>query len=128
MSASIEQIRNILASRSKFVFTPTFIFCSPICPYNCGVVFFLKKHILFYGKLFFRSTTQICKFPPLILPELCDFALRFFPWQCYCSYCLKINTINHTGKLIEWRALIKIWLHALYYFASCHFIMRVSRA
>ena len=22
----------------KFVFTPTFIFCSPICSYNCGVV------------------------------------------------------------------------------------------
>ena len=26
---------------SKFAFTPTFIFCSPICPNNCGVVFFL---------------------------------------------------------------------------------------
>ena len=23
----------------KFVFTPTFIFCSPICSNNCGVVF-----------------------------------------------------------------------------------------
>ena len=23
----------------KFVFSPTFIFCSPICPNNCGVVF-----------------------------------------------------------------------------------------
>ena len=23
----------------KFVFPPTFIFCSPTCSYNCGVVF-----------------------------------------------------------------------------------------
>ena len=46
MSASIEQIWNVLASRPKFVFSPTFIVCSPICPYNCGVNF-LWKYIAF---------------------------------------------------------------------------------
>ena len=29
----------------KFVFSPIFIFCSPICPNNCGVVF-LRKYML----------------------------------------------------------------------------------
>ena len=61
MSASIEQIWNILASRPKFFFTPTFIFCSLICPYNCGVVF-LWKYILVFEKWFFsfdRSNMQI---------------------------------------------------------------------
>ena len=45
----------------KFVFTPTFIFCSPICSNNCGVVF-LWKYILVFEKLFFsfdRSNMQI---------------------------------------------------------------------
>ena len=61
MSASIAQIWNIVASRPKFYFTPTFMFCSPICPNNCGVVF-LWKYILVFEKLFFsfdRSNTQI---------------------------------------------------------------------
>ena len=61
MSASIEQIWNIVASRPKFDFTPTFIFCSPICPNNCGVVFWWK-YILVFEKWFFsfdRSNMQI---------------------------------------------------------------------
>ena len=52
MSASIEHIWSILASRPKFIFSPTFIFCSPICPYNCGVVS-LWKNILVFEKWFF---------------------------------------------------------------------------
>ena len=45
----------------KFVFFPTFIFCSPICPNNFGVVF-LWKCILVFEKLVFsfdRSNMQI---------------------------------------------------------------------
>ena len=45
----------------KFVFSPTFIFCSPICLNNCGVVF-LWKYILVFEKWFFsfdRSNMQI---------------------------------------------------------------------
>ena len=45
----------------KFVFSPTFIFSSPICPYNCGVVF-LWKYILVFEKWLFsfdRSNMQI---------------------------------------------------------------------
>ena len=60
MSASIE-IWNILASRPKLVFSPTFVFCSPICPNNCGVVF-LWKYILVFEKWLFsfdRSNMQI---------------------------------------------------------------------
>ena len=45
----------------KFVFTPTFIFCSPICSNNCGVVF-LRKYILVFEKWLFsfdHSNMQI---------------------------------------------------------------------
>ena len=62
MSASIEQIWNIVASRPKFVFSPTFVFCSPICPNNCGLIFFFWKYILVFEKRVFsfdRSNMQI---------------------------------------------------------------------
>ena len=36
----------------KFAFTPTFIFCSPVCPDNCDEVF-LRKYILVFEKWFF---------------------------------------------------------------------------
>ena len=61
MSASIEQIWNIVTSRPKFVFSPTFIVCSQICSNNCGVVF-LWKYILVLEKWLFsfdRSNMQI---------------------------------------------------------------------
>ena len=54
-------IRQTAASRPKFVFPPTFMFCSPICSNNCGVVF-LWKYILVFEKWFFsfdRSNMQI---------------------------------------------------------------------
>ena len=54
-------IRQTVASHPKFSFTPNFIFCSPICLNNCGVVF-LWKHILVFEKLFFsfdRSNMQM---------------------------------------------------------------------
>ena len=61
MSASIEQIWNILASRPKFDLTPTFIFCSAISPNYCGVVLF-RKCTLVFEKLIFsfdQSNMQI---------------------------------------------------------------------
>ena len=54
-------IRQTAASHAKFAFTPIFVFCSPICPDNCGVVF-LWKYILVFVKWFFsfdRSNMQI---------------------------------------------------------------------
>ena len=56
MSASVAQIWNIVASRPKFDFTPTFMFCNPIW---CS---FLWKYILVFEKWFFsfdRSNMQI---------------------------------------------------------------------
>lgn len=61
ISASSAQIWNIVASRPKFNFSPTFIFYSSICPNNCGVVF-LRKYISVFEKWFFsldRSNMQI---------------------------------------------------------------------
>ena len=45
----------------KFVFSPTFIFCSPICPNNCGVVFLWKYKSVFEKWVFSfdRSNLQI---------------------------------------------------------------------
>ena len=50
-----------MASRPKFDFTPTFIFCSPVCPNNCGVVFLWKYSLVFEKYLFSfdRSNMQI---------------------------------------------------------------------
>ena len=45
----------------KFVFSPTLVFCSPICPDTCGVIFFVKIYII-CEKLVFsldRSSMQI---------------------------------------------------------------------
>ena len=53
-------IRQTAVSHPKFAFTPTFIFCSPICPNNCVVVF-LWKYILVFEKWLFtfdRSNMQ----------------------------------------------------------------------
>ena len=50
-----------MASRPKFVFSLTFIVCSPICPNNCGVIC-LCKYILVFEKWYFsfdRSNMQI---------------------------------------------------------------------
>ena len=46
-------IRQTAASHPKLAFTPTFIFCSPICPNNCGVFFFLWKYILIFREMIF---------------------------------------------------------------------------
>ena len=70
MSASIEQIWNIVASRPKFVFSPTFIFCGPICPNKCGVVFFVKIYFSFREKIFFARPLKFANFHPEYYPGL----------------------------------------------------------
>ena len=45
-------IRQTSASHPKFAFSPTFIFSSPICPNNCGVVFFGKIYFSFREMIF----------------------------------------------------------------------------
>ena len=59
----IEQIRNIYFGKSlKIRFTPTFIFCSPICPNNYGVVFYYKKTYFILREIIFsfdHSNMQI---------------------------------------------------------------------
>ena len=68
MSASIEQIWNIVASRPKSVFIFTFIIWSSICSNKCGVVFVViiegGKEILFRvggGIIFVRHTFPMSK-------------------------------------------------------------------
>ena len=74
-----------MASRPKFDFTPTFIFCSPICTNNCGVVF-LWKYILVFEKIFFsfdRSNMHIftVNITRVVWPRVTNtLDLRYF-WQ-----------------------------------------------
>ena len=39
LRANVSMHQTNSSKSPKFVFTPTFIFCSPICSNNCGVVF-----------------------------------------------------------------------------------------
>ena len=81
-SAEVKALRedvNILRTNLKYFgkspkirFLSYCMFFSPICPNNCSVVFFVKIYFSFWEIIFFRSTAQICKFLPWILPELCD--------------------------------------------------------
>ena len=48
----------------KFVFSPIFIFCSPICPNNCGVVFFVKMYFSFRGVSSFVRPLKYANFHP----------------------------------------------------------------
>ena len=61
LRANVSRHQTNSGKSPKFVFTPTFIFCSPICSNNCGVVF-LWKYILVFEKWLFsfdRSHLQI---------------------------------------------------------------------
>ena len=131
MSTSIEQIWNLLASRPKFVFSPTFIFCSPICPNNCGVVF-LWKYILVFEKWLFsfdRSNMQIftvnitrvvwphvtnlldlryfCQHNPLFY-HLNLIPCHYWSWQRN-IYFLVNNFIRHTFSMSKSSIKTKTW-------------------
>ena len=41
LRANVNMHQTNSGKSSKFVFSPTFIFSSPVCPNNCGVFFFL---------------------------------------------------------------------------------------
>ena len=48
-------------SHPKFAFTPTFIFCSPMCSNNCVVVFFVKNYFSFREMIFLMQVTFFLK-------------------------------------------------------------------
>ena len=61
LRANVKMHKKNSGKSPKFIFSPTFIFRSPICPSNCGV-FFLWKYILVFEKWVFsfdRSNMQI---------------------------------------------------------------------
>ena len=55
-------IRQTEASHPKFAFTPTFIFFSPICSNNCGVVFLEKIYFQFREMTFFVRPLKYANF------------------------------------------------------------------
>ena len=104
MSACIKQTA---ASHPKFAFTPTFIFCSPICSNNCGVVF-LWKYILVFEKWFFsfdRSNMQIhimylryfCQHNPLFY-HLNLIPCHYWSWQRNIYFLVNIF-VRHTFSM-----------------------------
>ena len=46
----------------KFLFSPTFVFCSPICSYNCGVVFLVKIYLSFREIIFLFRPLKYANF------------------------------------------------------------------
>ena len=52
LRANVNMHQKNRASHPKFPFTPTFTFCSPICPNNCGVVFFVTVYFSFWEIIF----------------------------------------------------------------------------
>ena len=90
MSACIKQT---VASHPKFAFTPTFIFCSPICPDNCGVVFF-------FVKIYF-SCREIIFFVRLL--KYANFHREYYP-SCVTSG-ISVNLI-HSFIIKTWSPVI----------------------
>ena len=109
----IAQIWNILASRPKFVFIPTFIFCSPICSNNCGVVFY----IYLYAKMYFSFREMIFLVRPL---KYANFHREYIP-SCvtsrnvlYLRYFCQHNPLFYHLNLIlchywSWQRHIFFW-------------------
>ena len=46
----------------KYVFSPTFMFCNPIGPNNCGVVFLVKIYFSFRENIFFVRPLKYANF------------------------------------------------------------------
>ena len=53
----------------KFVFSPIFIFCSPICPNNCGVGFFARIYVSLREMTFFVRPLKYENFHPEYYPS-----------------------------------------------------------
>ena len=64
----------------KFVFSLTFIFCSPICSNNCGVVFLRKYILVFVRPLKYENFHRECypSWPRLTVPKNCKRVFHFF--------------------------------------------------
>ena len=119
LRANVSMHQTNSGKSTKFVFTPTFLFCSPICSNNCGVVF-LQKFILVFEKWFFflfdRSNMQIftvnitrvvwphvtnvldlryfCEHDPLFY-HLNLIACRYWSWQRNINFLVNIS-VRHT--------------------------------
>ena len=115
MSASIEQIWNIVASRPRFIFSPIFIFCSSICPNNCGVVF-LWKYISVFEKWFFsfdRSNVQIFTLNVtwVVWPHLTNLLdLRYFCHQQSFVLSSKLNLLSLLKLAKKYYFLVNIFI------------------
>ena len=81
----------------KFVFSPTFIFCSPICPNNCGVVFFLKIYFSFGEMSFFVRPLKYANIHPEYNPKFpCVFVLFYREANSKSSKIYLLATMKYT--------------------------------
>ena len=83
----------------KFVFTPTFIFYSPICSNNCVVVFFIKICFSFRGLIFFVRPLKYAYFQREYYPSCvtscneCTW-LTAFLWTWFFVLSSKLNPLS----------------------------------
>ena len=91
----------------KFVFSPTLILCSPICPDTCGVIFFVKIYISCEKWVFSldRSNMQIftLKITRVVWPHVTSLLdLRYFCRHNPLLYHLKLIP----GHYWSWQRII----------------------
>ena len=108
-------IRQTAASHPKFAFTPTFIFCSPICSNNCGVVF-LWKYILVSEKWLFsfdRSNMQIftVNITRVVWPHVANILdLRYFCQHNHLFHYLNLIPCNYGSLQSNLYFLVNIFV------------------
>ena len=62
LRANVSMHQTNSGNSPKFVFPPTFIFCSPICSNDCGAVFFVKIYFSFREIIFFVRPLKYANF------------------------------------------------------------------
>ena len=108
--------QTISGKSPEFVFSPTFIHCSPIYPNNCGIVFFLWKYILVFEKWVFsfdRSNMQIftLNITRVVWPHVTNLLdLRYFCRHNPLFYHLNLSPWHYWGWHKNIYSLVNIFV------------------
>ena len=80
------KFEKFLVSRPKFAFNLTFVFCSPICPNNCGVVFFVKIYFSSREMIFFVRPLKYANFTVNITRVVWPHVTNILDLQFFCQH------------------------------------------
>ena len=85
----------------EFFFTPTFIFCSPICPYNCSVVFLEKIYFSFREIIIFVRPLKYANFHRDYYPSCVASCNELLDLRYFCEYNPLFYHLNLIPVVIE---------------------------